>query len=631
MAEMVPANQGVVATMHTPQSAEGTPIVDTSTSSGSAMGDVRGNVNLAQFTQLNQQVRIEKAQVLQQQQNVVNLTADPMILAEAQRVVAEVQQEARQSRDQVISEAREFVQSSQELASLQARAQVQASREEISNEASEYVQAITRDFQGQLEAARQFGVQARNQLQDLSARFHQVELERNQAIKTLEDTKSSFEHQMKQMVDRMAILEQSHGELQAMRSNQRELLHSKNQLESELGELRVATARSNLELLELRGKTKRLIAEVKSKDEIIQSFGTQRESNAQICPVPSTPPAKPGQRSNVASPSNALVVTSEVDNGTAQAQSLALLPELRSSTGKDELVVDDLVEKIFNLETPVVPPVVQDPTVLQLSDKVDKLTQVLASVLQSNQSSSKSNRVASPKEDREGQPPSAWKSSSSSSSSSGNGGGGGKGFLGGSRSPSKASEGSSPRDPSSSSHHHTDPYKSEKKVMRTKAYETLKLPSLPKNAAEARTFKNTIYSMICKLAKTDEGPVFAWISECEKPNAKVNDSLPYPLLDRVLGSKLLELSKSTRFSMHFQSLQESSQKVGRQPRGRLLLHTIFQKYKMEKDRGVALTQHHLLSLRVTGTDIKALAEFRTKFDYIDQALDTGERPTDSAM
>ncbi len=137
-------------------------MLDTSTSSGSAMDDVRGHVNLAQFNQLNQQVRIEKAQILQQQQNVVNLTADPLILAEAQRVVAEVQQEARQSRDQVISEAREFVQSSQELASIRARVQVQASREEISNEASEYVQAITRDFQGQLEVARQYGIQARD-------------------------------------------------------------------------------------------------------------------------------------------------------------------------------------------------------------------------------------------------------------------------------------------------------------------------------------------------------------------------------------------------------------------------------------------------------------------------------------
>ena len=248
------------------------------------MGDVRGNVNLAQFNQLNQQVRVEKAQILQQQQNVVNLTADPMILAEAQRVVAEVQQEARQSRDQVISEARDFVESSQELASLQARAQVQASREEISNEVSEYVQAITRDFQGQLEVARQFGIQARDQLQDLSARFHQVEMERNRAIKALEDTKSSFEHQMKLMVERMTVLEQSHGELQVLKSNQHELLHSKSQLESEVGQLRVATARSNVEILELRGEATRLAAEVKSRDETIQSLGVQRESNVQIFP-----------------------------------------------------------------------------------------------------------------------------------------------------------------------------------------------------------------------------------------------------------------------------------------------------------------------------------------------------------
>ena len=264
----------------------------------------------------------------------------------------------------------------------------------------------------------------------------------------------------------MTVLEQSHGELQVTRSNQHELLHSKNQLESEVGQLRVATARSNLELLESRGKAKRLAAEVKSRDETFQSLGIQRESNF---PSPSTPPAKPGHRSNVASPSNALVVANEVDNGTAQAQSLALLPELRSSTGKDELAVDDLVDKIFSLETPVVPPVVQDPTVMQLSDKVDKLTQVLASVLGNRQPSSKSNRVASPKDERRGQPPSPPRSSSSSPSSSGNGGGGGrKGFLGRSQTPSKASEGSSPGNQSSSSQHHADPYKSEKKVMRAK-------------------------------------------------------------------------------------------------------------------------------------------------------------------
>ena len=73
---------------------------------------------------------------------------------------------------------------------------------------------ITREIQGQLEAARQFGMQAkssleqtqkqrdemRGQLQDLSARFHQLEMERNVAVRTLEDSKSSLEHQLQQMV-----------------------------------------------------------------------------------------------------------------------------------------------------------------------------------------------------------------------------------------------------------------------------------------------------------------------------------------------------------------------------------------------------------------------------------------------
>ena len=150
---------------------------------------------------------------------------------------------------------------------------MRASREEISNEASEYVQAITGEFQGQLEAAHQFRLQARDQLQDLSARFHQIELERNQAIKTLEDTKNRFEHHMKQMVDRMTVLEQSHGELQVVRSNQHELLHSKSQLESEIRQLRVATARPNVEILELRGRATRLAAGVKSRDETIGPWG----------------------------------------------------------------------------------------------------------------------------------------------------------------------------------------------------------------------------------------------------------------------------------------------------------------------------------------------------------------------
>ena len=112
------------------------------------------------------------------------------------------------------------------------------------------------------------------------------------------------------------------------------------------------------------------------------------------------------------------------------------------------------------------------------------------------------------------------------------------------------------------------------------------------------------------------------------PNAKLANSLPPPLLDRVLGSKLLELSKATRFAM--QTVQEEAQKLGCQPKGRHLLWTVFEKFKMEKDKGVALTQNHLLNLKVpSGSDVRSLEEFRNRFDFAWHALELTERPSET--
>ena len=52
---------------------------------------------------------------------------------------------------------------------------------------------------------------------------------------------------------------------------------------------------------------------------------------------------------------------------------------------------------------------------------------------------------------------------------------------------------------------------------------------------------------------------------------------------------------------------------------------------MEKDKGVALTQSHLLDLKVSGNDVKALEDCRNKFDFIWQALEADERPSESAV
>ena len=173
-------------------------------------------------------------------------------------------------------------------------------------------------------------------------------------------------------------------------------------------------------------------------------------------------------------------------------------------------------------------------------------------------------------------------------------------------------------------------YKREKKLMRVKDYSSFKLSHFPKGAAEARGFKNHLFSSIARLAKGDEAPILEWMSKCTKaegPEA-FEDSGDYPLLDRILGHCMLELAKGTKFSLDFQTLQESAQKKGKQPKGRHLVWVILQKFRLEKDRGTSLTQHHLLSLTISGTDAKSLDDFRQKFNYILEALEVDERPTD---
>ena len=99
-------------------------------------------------------------------------------------------------------------------------------------------------------------------------------------------------------------------------------------------------------------------------------------------------------------------------------------------------------------------------------------------------------------------PPKSPPGSSSSSSSSKESRGGGSG-------PPTPPRGSNASGASSSSDRSrvADPYKYEKKIMRIKQYDHLKIPNLPKSASDARAFRNSVFNLICKLAKGDEEPV----------------------------------------------------------------------------------------------------------------------------
>ena len=208
-------------------------------------------------------------------------------------------------------------------------------------------------------------------------------------------------------------------------------------------------------------------------------------------------------------------------------------------------------------------------------------------------------------------------------------GGGGGGSPAGSPGGTPNSDGGS-----ESSDSNEDPYRREKRLMRVKHYESMKLPPIPQDAAKCRSFRNQMYSLVCTMAKGDETPVFNWISECntaeEETILRTND---FPVLDRVLGAKLLELAaKNPKFALEFQTIQEKAQQRGRLPKGRYLLWYIFQKFRLDRDRGTALSQHHLLSLKISSDQtVKSLEEFKQKYDYCMGCLEVGEYPNEASL
>lgn len=154
----------------------------------------------------------------------------------------------------------------------------------------------------------------------------------------------------------------------------------------------------------------------------------------------------------------------------------------------------------------------------------------------------------------------------------------------------KQKDSTSSSDESSSSE--SDPgYANERKLMRLKGFDEIKTPQLPKTAAEMRGGKNSLISHLVTCCKSNESKVLNWLSG--PLEGQEDPSKAFPVLNRVPGTKLLEASKSGRFGVDFQALQELSVCQGNQVQGHILLGRICKKFCLDKERGMSLSQQHL--------------------------------------
>lgn len=123
--------------------------------------------------------------------------------------------------------------------------------------------------------------------------------------------------------------------------------------------------------------------------------------------------------------------------------------------------------------------------------------------------------------------------------------------------------------------------------------------------------------------------MLAWLSRpLEGEEVESGD---FPVLNRILGSKLLEAAKGSRFGVDFQALQESSVRQQKQVQGHLLLGRICCKICLDKERGMSLSQQHLLALKPQGVEIKDLEEFLDRVEFVLSSLETTEYPSEPIL
>ena len=137
--------------------------------------------------------------------------------------------------------------------------------------------------------------------------------------------------------------------------------------------------------------------------------------------------------------------------------------------------------------------------------------------------------------------------------------------------------------------------------MRLKAYDKLKIPGLPKSAAELRTWQNGVISQLVACCRSSERELLTW------------------------------LVKPFEGAIDFQALQERSVRSGVQVQGHMLIAKICKKFRLDKEKGMSLSQQHLLALKPQGNEIKDLEIFRDRVEFVLSGLETSDYPAESIL
>ena len=182
------------------------------------------------------------------------------------------------------------------------------------------------------------------------------------------------------------------------------------------------------------------------------------------------------------------------------------------------------------------------------------------------------------------------------------------------------------------------PGESEEDIVRVRHLDLLKVSRMPTDAGDFRQWKNTLSMQISSLDRTAREVLVDWLAPSfesepnEKASKKLQHSQGFVRLDKQLALALTE-EKHLKGSIgvKIQSYLEQCQKQHVGAKGRVIVHMIASEFHLDRQRGAALSQMHLLNIQLDGFKLSDLVKFTERVDYCLNSLTKEERPAPSTM
>ena len=173
----------------------------------------------------------------------------------------------------------------------------------------------------------------------------------------------------------------------------------------------------------------------------------------------------------------------------------------------------------------------------------------------------------------------------------------------------------------------------EEDTIRVKGLQDLVIPTPPTDAGQARGYTNQVFLAVGKLQKTPTNEVYLWIQEVlTKSESELTDDPSFPRLDRELAAKLVKTCRKGHFGLLFQQMVEVERtRTGGMPCGRVMLKKILSHFQLERDRLGMLGERNLLTMRLMGSSVQDLENFRDKYQYILTTIPVLELPRPQTM